>query len=611
MSRQIDVVVNKASVEQSPRIEAWTTAVDAENSFALSSMNLTADQDGDNAPPSGGEESEQETDETVPEKKTEGKKKGKKLKALALNIGCARSSAEVLSLVATNLGWAIHESRAQTDSDIIWVVSDDQIQTHLRRGISSKQHVAKILGMSDVCSKCATASMLRLAEDLTPGASSSFFPRSWVLPQDMAALGEYMEGRSEPLIVKPDEGAQGDGIFIASDYSDLQQRLRGMGGSVQGNAGVLVQRYIEKPMLLGGLKFDLRVYVLVLSLEPLTVLLCREGLARFCTAPYQKPSTKNLHHLTSHLTNYSLNKRSDDFVHTEEGGEGGSKRTISAVFDELEAKGGFGAEVLWERIENMVAETCAVMQPYLLNGLQEAVASDKPPNMRGYDGGDGCFHLLGFDVMLDSDTCPWLLEVNCSPRLAIDQVEPLAKGQMPENPRDVCRCMEDHRPHVHVRCHVDEAVKTAAIGGAMAIVIGSRRGKWGRFADALPALAHYRQVCGPSIGGPVAPSHVTREHVQGGEGGGGLILGLLGIYTKVAGSKRKVDGAKLRSFVREWGAPLALHTVDTLYSTYRSKGRFGFDEFISFLRSMVVKAFPAQDPADSLRHLIEQHLAAS
>eukprot|EP00961_Rhodomonas_salina_P244066 3298006-Rhodomonas_salina.1 len=27
-------------------------------------------------------------------------------------------------------------------------------------------------------------------------------------------------------------------------------------------------------------------------------------------------------------------------------------------------------QVLWERIENMVAETCAVMQPYLLNGYR-------------------------------------------------------------------------------------------------------------------------------------------------------------------------------------------------------------------------------------------------
>ncbi|CAN0539377.1 unnamed protein product, partial [Ectocarpus sp. 12 AP-2014] len=83
----------------------------------------------------------------------------------------------------------------------------------------------------------------------------------------------------------------------------------GVGGVSKSKKG-LVQRYIHNPMLIDGRKFDLRLYVLVTSMEPLRVYLFEEGLVRFSTKRY---SLRNLRSRFTHLTNYSINKKSGSF----------------------------------------------------------------------------------------------------------------------------------------------------------------------------------------------------------------------------------------------------------------------------------------------------------
>ena len=63
-----------------------------------------------------------------------------------------------------------------------------------------------------------------------------------------------------------------------------------------------------------------------------------EGLARFCTMDYEEPHKNNLDKNFMHLTNFSINRKSEDFVNTEELNEinTGNKRTLSSYWKSVE-----------------------------------------------------------------------------------------------------------------------------------------------------------------------------------------------------------------------------------------------------------------------------------
>ena len=79
----------------------------------------------------------------------------------------------------------------------------------------------------------------------------------------------------------------------------------------------MVQRYLHKPFLIEGLKFDMRIYVLIAGVDPLRIFVFEDGLARFATEPYVPPRTENLENKFMHLTNYAINKNSPKFIFNE------------------------------------------------------------------------------------------------------------------------------------------------------------------------------------------------------------------------------------------------------------------------------------------------------
>ena len=76
----------------------------------------------------------------------------------------------------------------------------------------------------------------------------------------------------------------------------------------------VAQKYIANPFLMDGLKFDMRLYVLLYGVNPLRIFLFKDGLVRLATEPYVKPTEENIDNLFMHLTNYAINKNNENFV---------------------------------------------------------------------------------------------------------------------------------------------------------------------------------------------------------------------------------------------------------------------------------------------------------
>ena len=82
--------------------------------------------------------------------------------------------------------------------------------------------------------------------------------------------------------------------------------------------------------------------MLITSVTPLRIFIYEEGLARFATSEYVSPIGSNLGNLFMHLTNYAINKESDNFQQNSGAYDDKShKRSLKSVFkhiDEAAAK---------------------------------------------------------------------------------------------------------------------------------------------------------------------------------------------------------------------------------------------------------------------------------
>ncbi|XP_041928112.1 tubulin polyglutamylase TTLL5 isoform X2 [Alosa sapidissima] len=306
-----------------------------------------------------------------------------------------RTESRLVRGILTNHGF--HEVHPNSnDFNLMWTGS--HLKPYLLRGLQAFQKVNHFPRSYELTRKDRLYKNIHRMQQAHGYNNFHFIPQTFMLPSEYQEFCNSFSKDKGPWIIKPVASSRGRGIYLVSNPSQISL-----------DENILVSRYINNPLLIDDFKFDVRLYVLVTSYDPVIIYLYEEGLARFATVKYEQ-NTKNIKNQFMHLTNYSVNKKSSDYVSCDDAEveDYGNKWSMSAMLRYLKQQG-MNTTLLMGQIEDLVikallsveltvASACKMFIPYRTN----------------------CFELYGFDVLIDSNLKPWLLEVNLSPSLACD-----------------------------------------------------------------------------------------------------------------------------------------------------------------------------------------------
>jgi len=217
-------------------------------------------------------------------------------------------------------------------------------------------------------------------------------------------------------LIKPANMNQGRGIEIFNSLKDIQSFI----STQTANSFWVAQKYIEKPLLYYGRKFDIRVWVLVTA--KMEVFFYRTPYMRTSSNEYVTDAFDNY----IHLTNNCLQKHGDNFGRFESGNTLPLSSLQGYIDDAFPDHGVSVEKHLIPRMKDLIIDT--------LLSIKKSMNPKRRKN---------CFELFGYDFLIDEDYRTWLLEVNTNPYLGVPNE--FIKTMLPEMVDDMLKIVLD--PH--------------------------------------------------------------------------------------------------------------------------------------------------------------------
>ncbi len=217
-----------------------------------------------------------------------------------------------------------------------------------------------------------------------------FHPRTFSLPEEYDRWSAMAEAEPDRLwIVKPPREGQGHGISVVRDPEHVPR-----------TGEWVVQEYLDRPHLIRGRKYVLRFWLLVTSLDPLVCYLHDDGVFKQASRRFTKEPDR-LSDLQVHLTNPAVHRENTDVAW------GSLNSDLHGYRKLLETEDIDPGPVFAEARDALVQSVIACRD----QALRESRGAT--PHL------DGCFELLGPDILVDEDLRPWVLELNVFPSLDV------------------------------------------------------------------------------------------------------------------------------------------------------------------------------------------------
>lgn len=313
------------------------------------------------------------------------------------HMGFKFGSTESRIIRTVLLAHGFHEvSSNNSDFNMLW--TGGHLKPLTLRSMSEFQKINHFPRSYELTRKDRLYKNVQRMQQIKGSRNFNFVPMSFVIPAEYQEFCAAFSRDKGPWIIKPVASSRGRGVHLVNhpDQVPLEENL-------------IISRYILNPLLIDGFKFDVRLYVAVTSYDPLVIYLYEEGLTRFATVRYEK-SNRNLRNQCMHLTNYSVNKKSNGYVKNDDPDieDYGNKWSLGALLRYLKRLGTDTAALMM-KIEDVIVKTILSAE------LHIAAATKMFVNNKW-----NCFELYGFDILIDDTMKPWILEVNLSPSLVCD-----------------------------------------------------------------------------------------------------------------------------------------------------------------------------------------------